>query len=45
MTAVETALNYRVRLAFWALGAVLGFSQAWTSRLDAADNTISYLEM
>jgi hypothetical protein len=44
MTASETT-NFRIRLAFWLLGAVLGFSQAWTSRLDATDNTISYLDM
>ena len=45
MAVTETTLNFRIRLTFWALGAVLGFSQAWTSRLDAEDNTVSYLEM
>ena len=45
MTATESTLNFRIRLSFWALGAVLGFSQAWTSRLQVDDNTISYLDM
>ena len=45
MTATETNLNFRIRLTFWALGSVLGFAQAWTSRLDAIDYTVSYLEM
>ena len=45
MTATETNRNYRIRLTFWALGAVLGFCQAWTSRLDAIDYTVSFLDM
>lgn len=45
MTATETTLDFRIRLSFWALGTVLGFSQAWTSRFQASDNTISYLDM
>jgi hypothetical protein len=45
MTAAVTTLNFRIRLTFWALGAVLGFSQAWTSRLNVLDNTVSYLDM
>lgn len=45
MTAMESIRNFRIRLAFWALGAALGFSQAWASRLDADDNTIAYLDM
>jgi len=45
MTATETNLNFRIRLAFWALGAALGFSQAWISKLDADDNVVSYLDM
>jgi len=45
MTASETAWNLKTRLAFWAVGAVLGFSQAWTFRLDADDNTITYLDI
>ncbi len=45
MTATETTVNFRIRLTFWALGAALGFAQAWTSRLDAIDYTVSYLEM
>lgn len=44
MTAATTR-NFRIRLAFWAVGAVLGFSQAWTSRLDADDNAIAYLDI
>ena len=45
MTATATTLDFRIRLNFWVLGTVLGFSQAWTSRLDAADYTVSYLDM
>jgi hypothetical protein len=45
MTATATNLNFRIRLTFWVLGAVLGFAQAWVSRLDAIDYTVSYLEM
>ena len=45
MTVTATTLNFRIRLSFWALGAVLGFSQAWTSRLQVEDNTVSYLDM
>jgi hypothetical protein len=32
-------------LAFWLLGAALGFSQAWTARFDADDNTVAYLDI
>jgi hypothetical protein len=45
MTATEATLNFRIRLTLWALGAALGFCQAWTSRFDIADHTISYLDM
>ncbi len=45
MTVPETARNIRIRLVFWVLGATLGFSQAWTSRLDADDNTVTYLDI
>jgi len=45
MTATETTLNFRIRLTFWTLGAVLGFAQAWTFRFDAIDYTVSYLDM
>jgi hypothetical protein len=45
MTTANAILNFRTRLIFWALGAVLGFSQAWTSRFDAIDYTVSYLDM
>jgi len=45
MTATEKNLNFRIRLTFWILGAVLGFAQAWTSRFDAIDYTVSYLDM
>jgi len=41
----ETTRNLRIRLALWVLGAALGFSQAWTSRSDADDNTIAYLDI
>jgi hypothetical protein len=45
MTATQTTLNFRVRLAFWVLGAALGFSQAWSSRFDAVDYTVTFLDM
>lgn len=45
MNASDTTRNLRIRLTFWALGAVLGFSQAWVSRLDADDNTVTYLDI
>ncbi len=45
MNATENTLNFRLRLGFWAFGALLGLSQAWTSRFDALDNTVSYLDM
>jgi hypothetical protein len=45
MTGTQTALNLRIRLTFWALGAVLGFLQAWTSRLSVSDVAVSYLDM
>ena len=45
MTTAKPILNFKTRLIFWALGAVLGFSQAWTSRFDAIDYTVSYLDM
>jgi hypothetical protein len=44
MTAVASP-NRRVRSTLWVLGAVLGFSQAWTSRLNVASNAVSYLDM
>lgn len=40
-----TTLKFRTRLSFWSLGAALGFLQAWSSRLNAEDNTVSYLDM
>jgi hypothetical protein len=40
-----TTLNFRIRSGFWVLGAVLGFSQAWTSRLHVASNAVAYLDM
>ena len=45
MTTPETARNFRIRLIFWALGSALGFSQAWAFRLDADDNTVTYLDI
>jgi hypothetical protein len=45
MTATKPTLKFKIRLSFWVLGAVLGFLQAWPSRLDAEDNTVSYLDM
>jgi hypothetical protein len=35
----------RVRILFWGLGAALAFGQAWTSRFDADDNTVVYLDI
>lgn len=37
--------NFKTRLFFWVLGAALAFGQAWTSRLDADDNTVTYLDI
>ena len=45
MAVLKNDLNFRIRLAFWVLGAVLAFAQAWTSRFHVEDNTISYLDM
>jgi len=45
MNAKESNRDFRIRVAFWVLGAVLGFLQAWPSRFDAEDNTVSYLDM
>lgn len=45
MTECETTNNFRIRLAFWVLGASLAFSQAWISRLDADDNAVAYLDI
>jgi hypothetical protein len=45
MTASEPPHNFQIRMLFWALGAGLGFSQAWPFRLDADDNTVTYLDI
>lgn len=45
MTATESTRTFRIRLVFWALGAALGFLQAWAFRLDADDNTVTFLDM
>ena len=45
MIATNISRNFRIRLSFWVLGVVLGFSQAWASRLDADDNTVAYLDI
>ena len=45
MTSSETVHNLRIRIVFWAIGAALGFSQAWSFRLDADDNTVTYLDI
>jgi hypothetical protein len=45
MNASEITRNLKTRLIFWALGAVLGLNQAWSSRLDADDNTVTYLDI
>jgi hypothetical protein len=45
MTDCEAPYSLRTRLAFWVLGASLGFSQAWISRLDADDNAVTYLDI
>jgi hypothetical protein len=41
----NAAQNFKIRLAFWVVGALLGFLQAWASRLDADDNAITYLDI
>ena len=45
MNATKITSHFRFRLAFWILGAVLGFAQSWSSRLEARGDTISYLDM
>jgi hypothetical protein len=45
MKPTSKSLNLRIRLGFWILGSILGFLQAWAVRLDANDNTVSYLDM
>jgi hypothetical protein len=32
-------------MAFWTLGALLGLTQAWVSRMEIVNDTISYLDM
>jgi hypothetical protein len=44
-TVSLTTRALKTRLVFWMLGAALGFSQAWISRLDADDNTVTYLDI
>ena len=45
MNVSETTRNFRIRLTFWSVGAVLGFFQAWLSRSDADDNIVTYLDI
>ena len=45
MAIRKTDLSFKMRLIFWVLGAVLAFAQAWFSRFQVWDNTISYLDM
>jgi hypothetical protein len=44
-TASVATRALKTRLVFWVLGAALGFSQAWIPRLDADDNTVTYLDI
>lgn len=38
-------IQKRLRIAFWALAILLGASQAWVSRFDLVNDTVSYLDM
>ncbi len=42
---MRNTFHFRIRMTFWALGAVLGLAQAWKSRFDLVNDTISYLDM
>ncbi len=35
----------RIRIIAWILAAVLGAAQAWISRFDLVNDTVSYLDM
>jgi hypothetical protein len=43
LTANSSAL--RIRRSFWALSVVLGFLQAWASRMTLVSDTVSYLDI
>ncbi len=42
---MNTPLQKKIRIAFWVLSIVLGAAQAWVSRFDIINDTISYLDM
>jgi hypothetical protein len=42
---VDSVRSTTVRLVFWCAAIVLGFLQAWASRMDMVNDTISYLDM
>jgi hypothetical protein len=44
-TASLATRAFKTRLVFWLLAAAMGFSQAWIPRLDADDNTVTYLDI
>ena len=37
--------SLKIRGGLWALGAILGLLQAWFSRMDIVNDTVSYLDM
>lgn len=45
MSELSGRHEFRIPAAFWLLGAMLGFAQAWLSRMDIVNDTISYLDM
>jgi hypothetical protein len=45
MTVRPRDLTKNCRLLLWALAIALGAAQAWTSRLDLSNDTVSYLDM
>jgi hypothetical protein len=42
---MTTPFRKKIRVAFWILSIVLGAAQAWVSRFDIINDTISYLDM
>jgi hypothetical protein len=41
----ENSFALRIRRSFWALSVVLGFLQAWASRMTLVSDTVSYLDI
>lgn len=45
MKSILPGANRSVRYFFWAMAILLGFLQAWASRLDLPSDTVTYLDM